>query len=81
MFDLLNDYGRLATQTTNGNYFTSASIMFEAVTGRDNVSIAHQCRKHITRMREEIDDPNAFRVRGRSMAHTRGLQTPAPGRT
>jgi hypothetical protein len=62
-FDLLNDYGCVPTQTTNGDYFTLASLLFEAVTRRDNVSIAHHCRQHITRMRAEIGNGNAFQVR------------------
>ena len=37
-FDLLNDYQRRATQTTEGRYFTLASILFEAATGRVGVS-------------------------------------------
>jgi hypothetical protein len=61
-FDLLNNYGCKATHTTDGDYFTLASFLFEAVTGRDDVSIARQCRQHITQMRK-IGYPKPFRGR------------------
>jgi hypothetical protein len=61
-FDLLNDYMRTPTQSAKGSYFMLASILFEAATGRENISVARQCREHIQMMREELDDPDAFRV-------------------
>jgi hypothetical protein len=62
-FDLLNDYGRTAPLTTGGAYFELASIMFEAVTRREGASIVTQCRAQVARMRKELGDPAAFRVR------------------
>jgi hypothetical protein len=51
-FALLNGYQRPATLTTNGAYFTLASILFEAATGRAFVSIARPCRQYLAEMRE-----------------------------
>jgi len=62
-FDLLNDHMRPATQSTDGDYFHLASILFEAATGREEVSIIRQCREHVARMREELGDPDAFQAR------------------
>ena len=62
-FDLLNDHMRPAPQSTSGEYFILASILFEAATGRENLSAARQCREHVEQMRKEIGRPEAFRVR------------------
>ena len=62
-FDLLNDYQRRATQTTEGRYFTLASILFEAATGRVGVSIDRQCREYIAELRMQ---PNASGQRKRT---------------
>jgi len=65
-FDLLNDYGHLPTLTNDGAYMVLAGLLFEAATGRDEVSIMRQCREYVSWLREESGDPNAFRSRIRA---------------
>jgi hypothetical protein len=44
VFELLTKHGRTPTQSNDGSYYSVASLLFEAATGRRHVSIAHQCR-------------------------------------